>query len=52
MGKERFDFATVALCRVYILTGACMALAYKYAGSRNKLAFDLIAEFINELKRA
>uniref|UniRef100_A0A0D9WFG5 Anaphase-promoting complex subunit 1 n=1 Tax=Leersia perrieri TaxID=77586 RepID=A0A0D9WFG5_9ORYZ len=54
MDSDEFD--TEALCQAYvnIVTGACIALGLKYAGSRNSDAQELLyayaVHFLNEIK--
>lgn len=52
IGGECFDFATIALCNINTLTGAILSLGYKYAGTANKDASQLITNFITKLKKA
>ena len=52
IGGECFDFATIALCHANILTGAILSLGYKYAGTGNREAFNLINTFITKLRKA
>ncbi len=33
LGSDRLDFATISLCREFIMTGACIVMAIKYAGT-------------------
>lgn len=49
---ERCDFATIALCHAYISTGAYLSIAYKYAGTCDPVAFELINSYIKTLRKA
>ena len=48
---DDIDFATVALCYINILTGACYALGFKYAGTGNENAKKLIINQIEYLRK-
>ena len=52
LGGECIDFATISLCHANILTGACVSLGFKYAGTGNMKAFNLINDYVKKLKKA
>jgi anaphase-promoting complex subunit 1 len=51
LGGECIDFACISLCHANITTGACLSIAFKYAGTANESAFSLIHEYANKLRK-
>ena len=43
---ESIDYACISLCYINILTGAYVSIGYKYAGTANMEAFNLINQFV------
>lgn len=42
LSSELFDIETVAQAYCYITVGACFSIAFKFAGSANAQAFDVL----------
>ncbi len=48
---ENLDFTTVSLCYLNIVAGAIFSIGFKYLGTGNKQAFELVHEYTMQLFR-
>ncbi len=49
--EDGIDYSTVALCYVNIIAGSVFSIGFKYAGTGNKEAFNIVKEYSNFFRK-